>query len=117
MNNYYIKAVLLENCSYSKKASDLLKEHNIEHIQVDVNPNTKNNYKTPLIDTFPQIYLCKHNALGTQLLGGHDDLASFIKNFKKPDLDSNKITVFMKQYKWSRRGTLRLIQIINNITL
>jgi len=116
MNNYYIKAVLLENCSYSKKASNLLKEHNIEHIQVDVDTNTKDNYKTPFINTFPQIYLCKHNTLGTQLLGGHDDLASFIKNFKKPELDSNKITGFMKQYKWSRRGTLRLIQIINNIS-
>jgi glutaredoxin len=117
MNNYYIKAVLLENCSYSKKASNLLKKHNIEHIQVNIDSNTKDNYKTPLIDTFPQIYLCKHNALGSQLLGGHDDLASFIKIFKKSDLDSNKITEFTKQYKWSRRGTLRLIQIINNITL
>jgi glutaredoxin len=116
MNNYYIKAVLLENCSYSKKAGDLLKEHNIEHILVNVNSNTKDNYKTSLIDTFPQIYLCKHNALGTQLLGGHDDLASFIKNFKKHKLDSNKITEFTEKYKWSRRGTLRLIQIINNIT-
>jgi glutaredoxin len=116
MNNYYIKAVLLENCSYSKKASNLLKEHNIEHIQVDVDTNTKDNYKTPLINTFPQIYLCKHNTLGTQLLGGYNDLASFIKNFKKSELDSNKIREFMKQYNWSRRGTLRLIQIINNIS-
>jgi len=117
MNNYYIKAVLLENCSYSNKADKLLKEHNIKYTRIDVDTNTKENYKTSLIDTFPQIYLCKYNALGTQLLGGYDDLSKFIDTFKKPNLDSNKITEFMNKYNWSRRGTLKLIQIINNISL
>jgi glutaredoxin len=117
MTDYYIKAVLLENCSYSEKAYKLLKEHNIKYTHVVVTPKTKDNYKTSLITTFPQIYLCKNNALGSQLLGGCDDLSYFIDTFKKPYLDNNKITEFMNKYKWSKKGTLKLIQIINNITI
>jgi glutaredoxin len=117
MNNYYIKAVLLENCSYSNKADKLLKEHNIKYTRIDVDSNSKDNYKTSLITTFPQIYLCKNNTLGSQLLGGYDDLSYFIDTFKKPYLDNNKTTEFMNKYKWSKKGTLKLIQIINNIKL
>lgn len=117
MNDYYIKVISLENCSYSNKANELLNKYRIKYTRVDVDTQTKDNYKTSLIATFPQIYLCKNNALGTQLLGGCDDLVWFIDNFKKPRLDSNKVTEFMNKYKWSRKGTLKLIQIINNINL
>ena len=117
MNNYYIKVVLLENCSYSKNAYELLNKHNIKYIRIDVDSNTKDKYKTTLITTFPQIYLCKNNTLGSQLLGGYDDLSYFIDTFMKPHLDNNKIIEFMNKYKWSKKGTLKLIQIINNIKL
>ena len=117
MNDYYIKVISLKNCHYSNKAIELLKKHNIKYTHVDVDTHTKDNYKTSLIATFPQIYLCKNNALGTQLLGGCDDLVWFIDTFKKPHLDSNKVKDFMNKYKWSKKGTLKLIQIINNIKL
>ena len=113
MSDYYIKTILLDGCTYSIAANDLLKTHNIKSIIINVNTSNKNEYKTVLISTFPQIYLCKNNNKGTQLLGGYDDLFYVISEFKGKKLNEDKIQQTMKKYKWSKKAILRLIQLIN----
>lgn len=113
MSDYYIKAILLEECSYSKKARELLEKHNIKAEIITVNHNNKEQYKTNQINTFPQIYLCKNNNKGSQLLGGYNDLADFFEKFKDKELDMNNVINFGKKYLWSKKGILRLIQLIN----
>ena len=113
MNDYYIKAVLLDGCPYSIAAKDLLATHNIHSNVINVNNKNKNEFKTNLINTFPQIYLCKTGDNGTQLLGGYDDLFDFISNFKGKKYDEQNINNFMKKYSWSKKATLRMIQHIN----
>lgn len=113
MSNYYIKAILLENCPYSINAEQLLKIHSIPCKITWVNQNNKQVYKTDSINTFPQIYLNKINSPGNLLLGGHDDLASFITTFKAQKLNDKNINDFMTKYSWSKKATLRFIQLIN----
>ncbi len=113
MSDYYIKAILLEGCPYSIAAKDLLIAHNITHQILDINSSNKNEYKTNQIDTFPQIYLCKTNNKGTQLLGGYDDLFAFVSDFKAKQYNSQLVNNFMKKYSWSKKATLRMIQLIN----
>ena len=113
MSDYYIKAVLLEECQYSIAAENLFKNNNIMFENIKVNYNNKNDYKTNLINTFPQIYLCKNNNNGTQLLGGYDDINSFISNFKGKQYNEQLIQKFMDKYSMSKKAILRLIQLIN----
>jgi len=110
---YYIKAILLENCRYSIAAKKLLESHNIRTEIINVNATNKDEYKNDQIQTFPHIYLCKNNTLGNLLLGGYDDLSYFISNFKKKTLNDDNINEFNIKYKWSKKATLRLIQLIN----
>ncbi len=112
MSNYYLKAILLDGCPYSIAAKDLLAVNNIPAEIVNVNSANKNQFKTNTISTFPQLYLCKTGNNGTQLLGGYDDLAEFISNFKGKYND-NLIANFMEKYSWSKKATLRMIQLIN----
>jgi hypothetical protein len=111
---YYIKAILLDNCGYSIASKKLLDLHNIRTEIINVNVLNKIEYKNDQIQTFPQIYLCKDNSLGSLLLGGYDDLSYFISNFKKKTLNDDNIDKFNIKYKWSKKATLRLIQLINN---
>lgn len=113
MSDYYIKAVLLENCPYSIAANELLKAHGINSKILNINNNIKNEFKTNQINTFPQIYLCKNNYNGTQLLGGYNDLLNFVSEFKSKKYNENSIQNFMSKYSWSKKATLRLIQLIN----
>ncbi len=113
MSNYYIKAVLLDGCPYSIAAKNLLDTHKIHTNIINVNNNNKNEFKTNLITTFPQIYLCKTNDNGTQLLGGYDDLSNFISNFKGKKYNEQNIDDFISKYSWSKKATLRMIQLIN----
>ncbi len=112
MNNYYLKAILLEGCSYSIAAKDLLVSNNISVEIISINNSNKNQFKTNAISTFPQIYLCKTGNNGTQLLGGYDDLSEFIRNFKGK-FNDNQIANFIEKYSWSKKATLRMIQLIN----
>lgn len=112
MSDYYLKAILLEGCPYSNAANDLIKINNIPSDIITVNNINKNQFKTNLINTFPQIYLCKSNNKGTQLLGGYDDLNDFISKFKGK-YNENLIHEFMGKYSWSKKATLRMIQLIN----
>ena len=114
MNNYYIKVISLEGCPYSINLEKLIEENKIINKKIiKINHNNKNLYKSDLINTFPQVYLKKYNSKGNLLLGGYEDFNNFIKNFKNNNLDLTKINNFMKIKKWSKKATLRLIQLIN----
>lgn len=114
MNNYYIKVILLEGCPYSINLEKLMEQNKIIHKKfIRVNHSNKHLYKSDLINTFPQVYLNKYNSKGNLLLGGYEDFNNFIKIFKNNALDSNKINNFMKIKNWSKRATIRLIQLIN----
>lgn len=115
MNNYFLKAILLENCSYSIAAHKLLQTHNIPVDITWVNNDNKENYKTELINTFPQIHLKKYGSNGNLLLGGYDNLSNFVSTFYKQKMTDNNINQWMNNSNWSKKSTLRLIQLINNI--
>jgi glutaredoxin-related protein len=109
---YYIKGIMLKNCSYSDAALKLLKTHNIEHNITTINYNNVNNYITNQIDTFPQLYLKKKNEVGNLLLGGYDDLKKFIETFKNKKYSEENVEKFMKEYNWSKKACLRLIELL-----
>jgi hypothetical protein len=115
MSQYFIKAIILDQCSYSINAMRLLKEHNIPNEIIMVTYDNKDNYVSDKIDTFPQIYMKKYNMKGDLLLGGFDDLNYFISIFKGTKLTDENLNNFLNKYKWSRKATLRLIQLINHI--
>jgi hypothetical protein len=117
MNKYFIKAILLEGCSYSSAAYELIKNH---HLPVDitwVEQINKENFKNENINTFPQIYLKKINSNGNLLLGGYQELNNFVETFLGKKYSDDNINNFMIQSKWSKKSTLRLIQLINKINL
>lgn len=113
LSNYYIKAIVLEQCPYSIEATKLLNSHKITHEIVIVKNNNKELFKTHNIQTFPQLYLMRKNRKGHLLLGGYDNIVDFIQNFKFKQIDNNKINSFMKKYNWSKKSVLRLIELIN----
>lgn len=113
MSDYYLNVVLLENCVYSKQAVELLHANNIVFNSITVDNLNKNDFKTQNISTFPQIYLRKRNNNGSQLLGGFDDLSHFMSEFKNKKYDEEKIQKFISTYGWSKKATLRLVQLIN----
>ena len=114
MSNYYIKAIILQGCSYSNKAEKMLKDNNIKSDFNYINYIDKNKYKLNLINTFPQIYLNRNNKNGNLLLGGYTDLNNFIETFKNKKYNKEDINNFMYNSKWSKKATLRLIELINN---
>jgi hypothetical protein len=113
MNEYYIKVILLEGCPYSIAANNLIYTHGISGQIINVTSTNKDQFKTDIITTFPQIYLCKSNSNGTQLLGGYTDFSEFVTTFKGNRYNEEHINIFMKKYSWSKKATLRLIQLIN----
>jgi glutaredoxin len=113
MNNYYLQTVILENCPYGNATLRLFEQHNIKTQIITVTQNNKDNYKTENIQTFPQIYLKKNNSKGSLLLGGYDELVSFIDKFKLQSYSKKNIDEFIDTKKWSRKATLRLIELLN----
>ena len=113
MTQYYIKAIMLENCPYSIDADKILKTKNLPHETVWINNMNKETYVTDMIQTFPQIYLKKRNSNQHLLLGGRDDLASFISTFYLQKITEENLKNFIRKYNWSKKATLRLIQLIN----
>jgi hypothetical protein len=111
--SYYLKAILLEDCNYSIAASKMINEMKINNDMIIVTNHNKHIYKTEHINTFPQLYLQKYNTKGSQLLGGYDDLKYTVDMFKGKPYDISKVEQFMNKYKWSKKATLRLIEIIN----
>jgi hypothetical protein len=113
-NNYYIDSIILENCPYSIKAENLLKKHNIPINIITVDHDNKHKYKTSQINSFPQLYLKNKLKKDSLLLGGYDDLNYVFTKFKNKQITNENITQFMNKYKWAKKPTLRLIQLINN---
>ena len=115
MSNYYLQTTILENCPYGTATLELLNKHNIKTNIISVNQNNKDNYKTEAIQTFPQVYLKKKNSNGSLLLGGYDALESFIEKFKLQSYSKKNIDQFIENNKmWSRKATLRFIEMINS---
>jgi glutaredoxin len=113
-SNYYIYTVLLEGCPYSNKAIDLLKKNNINHQVKIVTYENKEKFKMENYSTYPQIFLKKEASTDSLFLGGYSDLENFINTFKDNKYDENNISQFKNKYNWwSRKATLRLIQLIN----
>ena len=115
MSKYYINAIILDGCGYSKAANDLLDKYsNIKKQYVFVNYDEKDKYKTELIQTFPQIYLKKENSNNNLLLGGYSELQNFINTFYGKYNDKQLDEFIRINPRWSKKGTLRLIELINN---
>ena len=114
MSNYYIFAVLLENCSYSINARKLLETNNINHRVQDVSYKDKEKFKKEDYDYYPHIYLRKNNSTESLFLGGYNDLEDFIKIFKNNEYNNDNINNFNKKYYWwSKKAILRFIQLVN----
>jgi glutaredoxin len=114
MNNYYLYAIILEGCPYSKKAEELLNSYNnLEKNIITISYSDKEKYKTNEINTFPQIYLKKKNSNGNLLLGGYSDLKDFYNNFYKKTYSENNVSNFINNKNWSKKAVLRLIELIN----
>ena len=115
MSEYFIKAILLDNCSYSIAANELMIQHNIPNEIINISSRDMNIYSTDNISTYPQLYLKKYNTNGNLLLGGYEDLKNSIDMFKGMKLSDENINKFMNKHKWSRKATLRFIQVINKV--
>ena len=114
MSNYYLKAVLLDSCPYSINAKNLIQNNNINNKIIIINSNNKDNYKSNIITTYPQIYLARTHRKGSLLLGGYSDLKYVLDTFKNQKLNMDNINKFCNKYKWSKRATLRLVELINH---
>jgi hypothetical protein len=112
---YYIHAVLLDGCSYSISAQNLLNTYNIRNTTTIINYNNKNKFKSTNINTFPQIYLKKQNNKGSLLLGGYDNLDEIFKTFYKKKINDTNIKLIQNKYNISRKTILRLIELLNNL--
>ena len=107
MSSYYINAILLNGCPYSIKAKQMLQKYNIKSDLNYIDQHEKEKYKTPLINTFPQIYLKKYNNKNNLLLGGYSELYDFITRFKDTQYNEEKIQNFISKTNWSKKATLR----------
>jgi len=118
-SKYHLFVIVLKDCPYSNKAIELLEKNNLKNKTIEtVTQKNKDMYKTAEISTFPQIYLKKYNSKNTLLLGGYSDLENVYNNFYKIKEDqlTNKLDRFMFDKNWSRKATLRLACLINNLT-
>ena len=115
MSRYKLQLFLLEGCPYSIEAYNTVKKYNINNQSIWVNEMNKKNYKTEKISTFPQIYLKKSDSNGSLLLGGNDDLQNLIRLFYKQKYNQKYINEFMTTYNWSKKATLRIIELVNSI--
>jgi hypothetical protein len=115
MDKYFLKLILLKECFYSKAAHKLSQTYKLP-VEINwINQTNKENYKTEQINTFPQIYLKKKNSNGSLLLGGYQELENCINIFYGHEISEQNINNFMNKTKWSKKSSLRLIQLINNI--
>ncbi len=114
---YYFNAILLDECPYSINAKRLLEQYNINHKIIIVTQHNKEKYKNDKIKTFPQIYLKKENSVGNVLIGGYDELNSLINLSNNKKFNNDIVNSIMNKYKISKKTSLRLYQLINNIKI
>jgi glutaredoxin len=112
-NNYFIQAIILENCPFSIAAEKLLIKHNISRDITYVDSSSKNNYKNDKINTFPQIYLKKKNNPNNLLIGGYTELKLIIDTFKSNRFNKKIVKKYLENCNLSYKSLLRLIQLIN----
>ena len=67
------------------------------------------------LNIWAMIYLKKYNSNGNLLLGGYQEFSNFISNFMNQKISDSNLNNFMETSKWSKKSTLRLIQLINKI--
>lgn len=120
MSNYYLFAVILENCHYSSAGYELINSfNNIKKEFTIIKSYEKDNYKTDYIKTFPQIYLKRYNTTGTQLIGGYSEFKSIVDTFYHNTNSQNiksRVDDFLKENSsWNRKSFLRLIELLHNI--
>jgi glutaredoxin len=111
---YYIHTVLLENCSFSTSAKNLLDKYNIKYTNTIVNQSNKDKFKTDKLQTFPQVFFKKKNNNGALYLGGYNELDELFRMFYKQSLHSSNLLLVQNKYKISKKAGLRLIELINN---
>ena len=111
---YSLIVRLLNNCSYSISAKELLDSNKIKYKELNIEDKDKDKYITSEIKTFPQIYLANKTTKNTLLLGGYTDLKYFYdlfinkKNLKINDKNYKK---FLSKYNlWTKKSLLRLIE-------
>ena len=115
MTDYSFKSILLEGCPYSISASELLKSFNIKNKEIWITQENKDKYKTYNISTFPQIYLTKKNKIGNLLIGGYSDLKYLFDLVYKKKYNHETVNIIRNKYNYSKKTTLRIIELINNI--
>jgi glutaredoxin len=112
---YYFNAILLEGCPYSISANELFKNYNIKSNIIWVNSSNKELYKTDKISTFPQIYLKKYNSVGNVLIGGYNNLKDLTDLLYEQKYNNEIIKTIMSKYNISKKTSMRIFQLINNI--
>ena len=109
--NNYLKAIILENCPYSIALDEMLNNYNIPFKKIFVNHNNKEDYKTTLINTFPQLYLIINKK--EYLIGGYSISKEVIDNIKHYDnLNIIKKNVKKNLPHFNNKNILRLIKLI-----
>lgn len=103
-----LKAIILEDCSFSQALVKLLNNFNISFEQVDVKRSDMEKHKTVYISTFPQLYLIVHGK--EILIGGYDKTSSVIDLIKNNDFDTI-LEGLKKEYPHlSKKNKLRIIR-------
>jgi glutaredoxin len=105
-----LKVIVLENCPYSMAAIELLNNNKIKFNKIIVNNNTKHEYKTDKISTFPQIYMINNDE--EILLGGYSDIEEIIDIINS----STKLNIIKQKIKTkysyiNNKQILRIIEI------
>ncbi len=106
-----LKAIILEDCPYSTALVELLNNNKISFNKILVKRINKEQYKTSLISTFPQLYL------DNNLIGGYTttkEIFDKINNTQSVhDLDSLKEDLYsqLKSNNFNNKKILRLIKL------
>lgn len=115
MSNYYLHLILLKDCHHSLNSFETVNNLKIKNESKWISTEEEKEMYKENYPTFPQIYLKKENSNGSLLLGGNDDLQKFIGLFYKQKYNNKYIDNFMDKSKWSKKATLRMIELINSI--
>lgn len=113
MSGYYLYAIVLESCPYSDAAVKLLQHNKNIKIQ-SITRDVKEKYKTDKIQTFPQIYLKRHNHNGSLLIGGYSDISEIYTKFRNKYIKED-VNNYLAESKLKKKTLLRIIEFINQI--
>ncbi len=110
-----LKLIILDGCPYSIALKQLLTDTiSLKSVDVkSVSHENKEKYKTPEINTFPQLYLISpHMDKKTYLIGGYDITKNIIDEINKSN-NLNKLKLKLKKIlpKLNIKQILRIIQI------